>query len=102
MKLSSKWYQILHIGFACEANSLFCNGHVANSLKFNELATGEKSPLPKICGTYPTMMNLGTVIPYLKKIPKIYESLDTPPEFCCHQHFFTRNQQILLYQEIHI
>ena len=25
---------------------------------------------PKNCHTYPTMMNLGTVIPYLKKIPK--------------------------------
>ena len=31
---------------------------------------------------YPTMMILGTVIPYLKKIQKIYESHDTPPEFC--------------------
>ena len=35
------------------------------------------SPLPKICLTYPTMMKLGTVIPYLKKIQKIYESHDT-------------------------
>ena len=34
--------------------------------------------LPKICHTYPTMMKLGTVIPYLKKIQKIYESRDTP------------------------
>ena len=38
--------------------------------------------LPKICHTYPTMMKLGTVIPYLKKIQKIYQSRDTPPEFC--------------------
>ena len=28
------------------------------------------SPLPKICHTHPTMMNLGTVIPYLKTIDK--------------------------------
>ena len=42
------------------------------------------------------------VIPYLKKIQKIYQSRDTPPEFCWHQHFFTGNQQILLYQEIQI
>ena len=48
------------------------------------------------------MMNLGTVIPYLKKIQKLYESRDTPLEFCWHQHFFTGNQQILLYQEIQI
>ena len=39
-------------------------------------------PLPKICHTYPTITKLGTVIPYLKKIQKIYESRDTPPEFC--------------------
>ena len=29
---------------------------------------GSKSPLPKICHTYPTMMKLGTVTPYLKKM----------------------------------
>ena len=28
--------------------------------------------LPKICHTYPTMMKLGSVIPYLKKIEKIW------------------------------
>ena len=38
--------------------------------------------LPKIYHTYPTMMKLGTVIPYLKKIQKLYESRDTPLEFC--------------------
>ena len=44
---------------------------------------GAKRPsLPKICHTYPTMMNLGTVIPYPKKIQKIYESPDIPLEFC--------------------
>ena len=52
----------------------------------------KKSPLPKICHTYPTMMKLGTVIPYLKKIQKLYQSRDTPPEFCWHQHLFTGNQ----------
>ena len=41
-----------------------------------------KCPLPKICQTYPTMITLGTVIPYLKKIQKISESRDTLPEFC--------------------
>ena len=39
-------------------------------------------PLPKICHTYPTMIKLGTVIPYLKKIQKLYESRDTSLEFC--------------------
>ena len=42
---------------------------------------GKKAPLPKICHTYPTMMKLVTVIPYLKEIQKIYESRDTPLEF---------------------
>ena len=42
----------------------------------------KRAPLPKICHTYPTMMKLGTVIPYPKKIQKIYESRDTPLEFC--------------------
>ena len=59
----------------------------------------QKGPLPKICLTYPTMMTLGTVIPYPKKIEKIYTSRDSLFEFCWHQHFFTQNQQILLYQE---
>ena len=31
---------------------------------------GRKSPLPKICHTYSTMMKLDTVIPYLKKSKK--------------------------------
>ena len=42
---------------------------------------GKKVPLLKSV-TYPTMMKLGTVIPYPKKIQKIYESRDTPLEFC--------------------
>ena len=41
----------------------------------------KKAPLPKICQTYPTMMKIGTAIPYPKKIQKIYESCDTPLEF---------------------
>ena len=31
---------------------------------------GLNKALPKICRSYPTMMKLGTVIPYLKKIQK--------------------------------
>ena len=33
----------------------------------------KKPPLSKICHTYPTLMKLDTVIPYLKKIQKIYK-----------------------------
>ena len=42
----------------------------------------KNAPLPKICHGYSTMMKLGTIIPYLKKIQTIYESRGTPSEFC--------------------
>ena len=42
----------------------------------------KRPPLPKICHTYPTIMKLGTVIPYLKKIQKMYVSRDTLSDFC--------------------
>ena len=58
--------------------------------------------LTKICHTHPTMTKLGTVIPYLRKTQKIYKSRDTSLEFCWHENFFTRNQQILLHQEIQL
>ena len=47
----------------------------------------QKVPSPKICHTYPTMMKIGTLIPYLKKIQKIYKVRDTLLEFCRHQYF---------------
>ena len=33
----------------------------------------KKDPLPKIFHTYPTMMKLGIIIPYLKKTQRINE-----------------------------
>ena len=48
----------------------------------------QKGPFPKICYTYPPMMKLGTVIPYLRKIQKMYKS---PLEFSWYQRFFTEN-----------
>ena len=38
--------------------------------------------LPQVCRTYPTMMKLGTDIPYLMKTEKTYESRDTLLGFC--------------------
>ena len=55
------------------------DGHFRGCSRMEE---GKKDPLPKICHTYPSMMKLGTVIPYLRKIQKIYESRDTTPDFC--------------------
>ena len=49
---------------------------------YSRMGVAKKAPLPKICHTYPTMMKLGTVIPYLKKIRKIYQSRDKPPDLC--------------------
>ena len=65
-----------------------------------EWGGNKKAALPKFCHTYPTMMRLRIVIPYLKKIQKIYDSYDTPLEFCWHQHFFTTNLQIPTFVEI--
>ena len=42
----------------------------------------KKAPLPKNCHTYPSMMKLATVIPYLRRFQKLYESRDKPLEFC--------------------
>ena len=38
--------------------------------------------LPKICHSYPAMLKLGAVIPYLKNIQNLNESHDTPLDFC--------------------
>ena len=38
--------------------------------------------LPKTCHTYPKMMKLNILIPYLKKIQTIYKLRDTPLDFC--------------------
>ena len=53
-------------------------------------------PLPKISEIYPTMMKLGTVISYLKKFRKLTLGV------LLTSAFFTRNQRILLYQDIQI
>ena len=42
----------------------------------------KKAPLPKICHTYPAIMKLETVIPYLEKVQKIHESREVLPGFC--------------------
>ena len=41
----------------------------------------KKFHLPKIFHTYPAMIKLGSVIPYLKKMKKTYKSRDTPLDF---------------------
>ena len=58
--------------------------------------------LSEICHTYPTLVKLGIVIPYLKKIQKIHKSRDTPLEFYWHQYFFSENQQFLVYQKMQV
>ena len=61
---------------------------------------GAKRPrFPKICHTYPTIMKLCTVIPYLKKIQKFMNTSQTPSVLLT-SAFFHRNSANLLYQEI--
>ena len=51
---------------------------------FSQLITdrgSKKAPLPKICHTYPTVMKLGTVISYLKKIQKCFNHVTHPLSF---------------------
>ena len=50
---------------------------------YSRMGRAEKPPplFLKICCTYPTMIKLGSVMPYVKKIQKINNSCDTPLEF---------------------
>ena len=59
----------------------------------------KKDPLSKIYHICLTMIKLGTIIPYLKKTQKIYESRDTPVIFGWCQHLFTGKNPILPYQK---
>ena len=59
-------------------------------------------PFLKCAHSYPTMMKLGKIIPYLKKIQKIYEHMTYTLISAGITIFFTGNQQNLLYQEIQI
>ena len=83
--------------FVCKTYDLIQDGYFRGC---SRMGVAKRSPLPKICDKYPTTMKLATVIPYLGKIQKKYQSRDTPSGSCWHQHFFTGNQQSFLYQEI--
>ena len=52
-----------------------------------DMGGGGRQKAPKICDIYPTMMKLGSVIPYLKNIQQLYESRDTPLEKLLPQPF---------------
>ena len=68
--------------------SLFCKMFVSNIAAyfsvggtrtiFNPIQDGSFRGCSWIYHTYPSVMKLGTVIPYLKKTEKNYESCDTP------------------------
>ena len=44
----------------------------------NLVTKSQKGSFTKTCHTYPTMIKLGTVIPYLKEAKKRYELRNTP------------------------
>ena len=81
LKANSSFYLVFRMGFFGAAHGW---------------GGGEElfAPLSKICHTYPTMTELGTVIPYLRKIQKMFKLRDTFLDSCRYQHFFTGNQQI--------
>ena len=60
----------------------------------SRMRRAKRSPLPKNCQIYPTMMKLDTVVPYLKKIQKIYKSRDTLNDFCWHQHLLPKDSNL--------
>ena len=74
--------------------TLFRKGIFEAAYEYGGGGGGGKTKSSILCQRYPIMIKLATVIPYLKKIQKAYGSRKRPPDFCCHQHFFTRNQQI--------
>ena len=80
---------------------VICNNH-ANLYAFNPIQNGlfqccflmggaKKTPFPKICHSYSTIMKLGTVIPYLKKIQKNINHVTHPLRPADISIFFTEN-----------
>ena len=61
----------------------------------------EDPPSPKPV-THPTMKKLGTLIPHLKVKKKHINYVTHLLSSARHQHFFTGNEQLSLYQEIQI
>ena len=86
------------------AEKLYCviyNNH-ANLYAFKPIQNGlcqgcllmggeKKTPFPKICHSYSTIMKLGTVIPYLKKIQKNINHVTHPLRPADISIFFTEN-----------
>ena len=58
---------------------------------------GKKTPTPKTCHTYPTIMKLGTVMSYLKKMQKAINLVTHLLSSANMSTFFIGNQQIYLY-----
>ena len=93
VRLWTKW---LVVGVQLQSLKLYFNPIQNGPFRgCSRVGGGKKAPIPKICHTYPTLMQPGIVISYLKKIQKTYKSSDTTLEFCWHQ-------ELLLYQEIRV
>ena len=108
--LSGKSFEIILIRVSSKKKTLKAlNKRSFNPIKnrhFHRRVKGEgigKTPLAKICQTYPKLMKLVTVVPCLKKIQKLYKSCITNHvliikyinhDFCWHQHFSTEISNI--------
>ena len=56
----------------------------------------KRPPLPKIYHTYPTIMKLGTVIPYVKKIQKYKNHVRHPQSSADNSIFYLKSANIVL------
>ena len=59
----------------------------------------KRSPMAKICHTYPALMELGTVMPYLQNIQKVYESRDTPLNVYQYQLFLSEISKFFYFKK---
>ena len=61
----------------------------------------KKATLAKFV-THPATMKLTRVVLYVEETQDMCKSFDTTLDFCWNQHFFTRRQHLLLYQEMQV
>ena len=79
------WYISKHNTTSSSLTNIFFVSHIQDGSFWGCSRIGvQKCHLHKNFHTYPKMMKLCTVIPYLTKIQNIHKSCDTPIKFCWH------------------
>ena len=81
--LSSNIHNVSHFQLFGKESAVMAIKHAKFTLFCHDgRGGGKKALLPKTCHTYLTIVKLGTLIPYLKKIQKTYKVCDTLLDFC--------------------